>query len=258
MRFREIITNIEKNGAWSVFILIIIIAGSAALAAKLPATDIAEVYAPAAEAFARGDWKYAFHPRIGVFYPALTGSIVWISGWTGESACQAASILLFALCCFPLFATFEMIWDRRTAFAAVLLTAGTSHIVRFVAEGLRDSGKCLGLALMAYGLCCLVRNRRSLWAGIVFTFGAALLVMLRGEGGIIVVVCGVYACKLVGDWKRIAAGILLFLLLLLPQLLYNFKVLGYPVPELRYAVVMQESGIPPFRTPEVEIPESAL
>ena len=75
---------------------------------------------------------------------------------------------------------------------------------------------------------------------------------------VIVAVCGIYACFIVADWKRIAAGTVLFLLLLLPQLYYNFRTIGYPVPELRYGAVLKKAGILPPGTPEVEIPESAL
>ena len=258
MKFCQIITNIEKGGAWVPFCIIAVLAGCAAWLTELPPTDIFEVYAPSAEAFARGDWKYAFHPRTGVFFPALSGSIAWVFSCSGERACQIASISMLALSCFPLFALFGMIWDRRTAWIATLLTAVTSHMMRFAAEGLRDSGKLLALALLALGLCGLKRDAESLRYGIFFCIGSALLVLLRGEGGVIVAVCGIYACFIVADWKRIAAGTVLFLLLLLPQLYYNFRTIGYPVPELRYGAVLKKAGILPPGTPEVEIPESAL
>ena len=80
--------------------------------------------------------------------------------------CSVALLwLLLALAAFPLFSLFCMIWNRHTAFMATLLTAVTSHIIRFTADGLRDSGKVLALALMAWGLAGLLKNRKSLFFG---------------------------------------------------------------------------------------------
>ena len=49
---------------------------------------------------------------------------------------------------------------------------------------------------------------------------------------------------------------LLFFLMIFPQLLYNFIVIGYPVPELRHGVILDKAGIPPA-APLVKIPETA-
>ena len=60
----------------------------------IPADDTATRYAPMAQAFAEGDWFYAFHPHSGVFFPALSGGIAWLTGVDGFRACQVAALLL--------------------------------------------------------------------------------------------------------------------------------------------------------------------
>lgn len=69
----------------------------------IPADDTATRYAPMAQAFAEGDWFYAFHPHSGVFFPVLSGGIAWLTGVDGFRACQVAALLLWAAAAIPLY-----------------------------------------------------------------------------------------------------------------------------------------------------------
>ena len=42
--------------------------------------DTAVRYAPMADAFAAGNWEYAFHPRVNCLHPLISGIITRITG----------------------------------------------------------------------------------------------------------------------------------------------------------------------------------
>lgn len=64
----------HTNKAWFVALLLplcgLLILGTLLWLNPIPADDTATRYAPMAQAFAEGDWLYAFHPHSGVFFPA--------------------------------------------------------------------------------------------------------------------------------------------------------------------------------------------
>lgn len=97
----------HTDNAWFVALLLPL-CGLLALGALLwlnpvPADDTATRYAPMAQAFAAGDWFYAFHPHSGVFFPTLSGGIAWLTGVDGFRACQVAGLLLWATAAIPLY-----------------------------------------------------------------------------------------------------------------------------------------------------------
>ena len=147
----------HTDNAWFVALLLPL-CGLLALGALLwlnpvPADDTATRYAPMAQAFAAGDWFYAFHPHSGVFFPALSGGIAWLTGLDGFRACQVAALLLWATAAIPLYGIVLKLWgDRRIALLAELLYLAASHLQRYVYDGLRDNGRSLGLFLLVLGL----------------------------------------------------------------------------------------------------------
>ena len=89
MQYNRIIANIK---VWHLFVFALLIAALTAILNPLPANDVVARYAPAAEAFAAGDWQYAFHPRFGVYFTAFSGIFVWLTGVDGVIACKIVSI----------------------------------------------------------------------------------------------------------------------------------------------------------------------
>ncbi len=252
MRFMKITLNIE----WLLFIFAILLATAVAVSNQIVANDTITRYAPMAEAFARGDWQYAFHPRFGVVFSSISGTFVWLFNVNGVIACKMLAILFFGLSVFPLYRLFCLLWDNSTAKIGVVLYVLCSHLLRYSADGLRDNGKTLAVALIALALVSLYRDKSRIGAGVCLIVGMALLTLLRGEGALIALVCGGFGVYLVRDWRKIILGIGLFVFLLSPQLYYNFVTIGYAVPELRHGVLLDKIGIEPYKA-SVEIPESA-
>ena len=108
-------------------------------------------YAPMADAFARGDWRLAFHSRFGVLFQVVSGGLVWLTGMSGEHAIQVAGIGFVALAGVPLFFMTKRIFGATVAWWALALLFANDEMTRHAMDGLRDPGKCLAFALMGYG-----------------------------------------------------------------------------------------------------------
>ncbi len=254
MKYGNFIAEIKP---WQLFAAAFMLSGGIALMDPFPAADTLTRYAPAAEAFACGDWKYAFHPRFGVFFTAFAGMLVFITGLTGAGACKLAGVLLFSLSVFPLYSLFLQVWRKQTAGFGVILYILCSHLLRYAANGVRDNGKTLALALIACGLVGLTRKRLTWRNCFLLAGGSALLTVIRGEGALIALFCLGWGMVLLRrDWKKLLLTPLFCLILVLPQLCYNYMVIGYPVPELRHAVLLDKAGIR-FCDAPVKIPETA-
>ncbi len=220
------------------FLGAVIISSAVALAMRVPADDTINRYSPMAEAFARGDFRYAWHPRFGVYFSSIAGIFVWTFGVSGTTASQMLAVLLYSLAVFPLFRLFRMLFDTRIAVIATLLYLGCSHLLRMPADGLRDNGKTLALALIACGLVELSRRPKAVGAGIRLVVGCALLTVLRAEGALVALFAGIAGIWLVRNWRHIIPGVALYILILTPQLCYNWHTIGYPVPDMRHGAVL--------------------
>lgn len=125
-------------------------------------------YAPMAEAFAVGDWNLAFHPRFGVLFQTLAGCVVALTGLDGDKALQIIAFGLQALSLVPVWCLFRKIFGGRIAWWAAMLCFFGDDLFRYSLDGLRDSGKCLGFALLGLG----IAERKSIW------YGAGLFVLI--------------------------------------------------------------------------------
>ena len=137
------------------------------------AADMVIRYAPMADAFARGEWSLAYHPRFGVLFMSLAGSVAWLTGLDGIRACQVTGLGLLAFSAVPVWCAAKALFDERTAWLAVLLTLVATETFVYAIDGLRDCGRTLGLALCVLGF---VRGRA--WPMALGTF---LLVTLRTD-----------------------------------------------------------------------------
>ena len=127
-------------------------------------------YAPMADHFARGEWAFAFHPRFGVLFQVLAGTVVKLTGLGGDNAVQVVSIGFLSVSAVPLWFVVRRLFDERIAWWAVALMLVSDDLSRYALDGLRDTGKCLGFALVGLG----VVRRSPLW----FALGLFVLVTI--------------------------------------------------------------------------------
>lgn len=110
-------------------------------------------YAPMADAFARGDWYYAFHPRFGVVFTSLAGVFTFLTGIPGVYTVQVVSFLLLALSAVAMFAFVRRLGlSTSVAWWTFLLVLLAPDFFRYALDGLRESGKCLVFALIGYAV----------------------------------------------------------------------------------------------------------
>ena len=170
----DIDTDLKK--VWAVALLYWIVTSFLCLCLyPVTISDVTARYAPMADHFAHGEWTLAFHPRFGVLFQILSGSLVALTGLSGDSAAQLVSLAFVALAAPPLFLVVrDLFGDRRVAWAAVALLLVSDDFTRHAFDGLRDTGKCLAFALLGLGAL-----RRSSAA---FALGLFILVTLVSYG----------------------------------------------------------------------------
>ena len=242
----------HKTLIWVVFALIAVMDAVMVWLFPFPGNDMASRYAPMADAFAAGDWRVAFHPRFGMLFSAVTGSISWLTGLNGYRSCQVASLLFFLLTAFPLWSIFRRIWGERVAAVGCLLYLLSSFLTRDAYFGLRETWKTFGIALGVCGVIAICHAPRR-WRGfLIATCSGAFLMAVRGDGALYAMILLLVSAKVeMSVFKRLPVRTflcgLLMLALISPQLWYNYEKLGYPVPECRHAQILKHMGMPPWK-----------
>ena len=218
---------------------------------SVPLRDVASRYAPMAEAFAQGDFLYAFHPRCQMLHTTVAGSIAYISGCDGFTACQYAGFLFFILSVFPLFFLARRIWGASHALMSVCLLLLFSPVVyELASSGLRDSCKMFVQLLMAHGMICIVQERDQLKHYLYTGIACGLAVCTRNE----LLLSAVTVCFAAGvldnlshrfPWRSFAGLFCMFGASLL-ELGANTYVCGYAIPSHRFYKLYQDLlGIEP-------------
>lgn len=247
-----------------IFVLSLLLCAFLSSLNDIPERDVAGRYAVMAEAFAAGDWDYAFHPRIPPLMPCCAGVVVWLTGCSGFVAAKTVSILFFAACIFPLYGIFLRTFNENIARWGCVLLMFSSHLLRIAVSGLRDSSKGLAIIIACYAILCIWQQRTRLAGYLWCIAGAVLLTLTRGD-------CVLYAVLFLAaafifelyrqrsfflPWRTILAFIL-YLFCLSPQLTYNYRMIGYPVPEVRYGMILNRferwSGVNIFYNPDAVI-----
>lgn len=139
--------------------------------------DSAARYAVMAEEFAKGNWYESFHPRFGVIFQVLTGSLVFATGCSGISACQIVSAVFMGLATVPYWHVMRKIFnDSSVAWLSVGILVVIPRISGDAMNGLRDTGRILGIALWLLGFLRMLERKPSAWLQAV---GLFLLVTLK-------------------------------------------------------------------------------
>lgn len=169
------------------------VAVTIAVCHPLAALDTFSRYAVMAEAFAAGNWNEAFHPRFGVGFPTLSGSLSWLTGLDGYRSCTAVSTFVWALGMVPLFRLTRRIFGETAAWFAVILYAICPQTLIWGFKGFRDTFRITGVLLMVSGVIGRRFDVRSgLWEALA---GFALLTLSRGDAVLqALALVAVFAC----------------------------------------------------------------
>ena len=236
----------DRKFLWSFFIAAVVIYTPLLIWNEWPQRDVAFRYAPMAEAFARGDFQYAFHPRCQMMLPLCAGIVCAVSGCSGLMGCKVAALAFFILGALPLFAIAKVIFDRKTAIGAVILYLFCFHIIdELVVTGVRDILKCFFLLWMSRELLMihLERGSRRHYAALGLSCG--LSVCIRGEmlfiAAAVLLISGVLD-GLKNRWLwRSALGLLCAVAGASVEILTNLAVSGYAIPSSRFVAIFQNA-----------------
>jgi 4-amino-4-deoxy-L-arabinose transferase-like glycosyltransferase len=214
---------------------------------KIPQNDVASRYAPMAEAFAAGQWGFAFHPRVPPLHTVTAGLFAAGLNVNGFTATQLASALFFALGILPFYGLLRKVFSSKAAFTGIFLYLFCAPWLELAYSGLRDSAKGFLLLLAMYGAVSVFQHLGK-WNGYLWTaIGSAGLALTRGD-------CLLYALLLLGAIflmelrqsrtfrfplrSLIAAA--LFSLLIAPWLQYQYNTIGYPVTAVQQVSVLKK------------------
>jgi len=227
----------------AMFVLLWLIVLPFIFSSDIPQSDTANRYAPMAEFFAKGDWDFAFHPRIAPLFPVISGLTALVFQVSGFTACKIAGALMLSLSIFPLWGLLKALYNQTVAEIGVVMLMVCSHLLRMGYSGLRESTSVFCLLLTMYALVKIAQNRRSLRH--YLTAGVALGLLLLSRGDMLLtgalsgmLILGLDAVKNKLPWRSLATATTV-LLLIAPYLFYNYYRIGYPALDVRYAALMR-------------------
>jgi len=214
----------------------------------IPGADTSVYYSAMIREIAAGRWEHGFYPMIPPLFPVFGALFAWI-GFLPFTAAKIASSLCFAAGVFPLYHLCRLVWNRKIAIWSCVLYILCPRLVRYGGAGLLDPGKTTFLLVTVYGLLRFSRYRD--WRSTLYVFvGSAGMSLVRGEGITVaaLLITGFIIVELIGNRKRTLCsripvksltGILIFLLLLSPWLIYMWHKTGYPLTDSRQAAVAE-------------------
>lgn len=234
----------ERLVPWLVFALLWMFLLPALVMYDFPQADVASRYAPMAEAFAAGEWRFAFHPRVPPLIPVCAGVISFLFSCGGALACRLAGALFLSCGVFPLYWGVRRMYGFRTAVVATLMYAGCARLFQLGYFGLREPACVFALLLLFLAFVRLRIRSSGWWWYPVFAVAEAILLMTRGDQAFFVLATMIML--LFWDVRRHhhplrTVGVAAVLLaLVLPMLSYNYLMIGYPVPDVRHGAAVRK------------------
>jgi len=156
-------------------------------------------YAPMADAFARCDFYYAFHPRFGLVFEVVSGVLSFVTGLTGIHTVQIAAFLFLALAAVVMFAFAKRLGATdEAAWWTFVLTLLAPDFFRYALDGLREPGKCLVFALVGYGV---VAKRSGAFALALFLYITLFTYGFAAASALAFLWCAWFLCR--REWSKL-------------------------------------------------------
>ena len=227
---------------WTLFLtaVIALLVGGMILE-DIPEPDMAHRYMPMSEAFAEGDWHFAFHPRIQPLQIICGGSIAFLTGASAFTALKIASVLWFIAGGALLYGMFRELYSDRKwiATAATVFYALHPYSFHLAVSGLRDSAKGALLIMTAWGLIRIWRRPEEKKGFFLLAAAASLGIICRVDMILTALVSFAIGTALEWRQKKFPLHALctssLLLLTMLGNSLLNGLVPGAMMPDTRLA-----------------------
>jgi hypothetical protein len=197
--------------------------------------DCSARYAPMAEAFARGDWYEAFHPRFCVLFQILTGSLVWLLGCSGVTACQMVSAVFLGLAVVPYWHIMRRVFkDDRVAWIALGIMLVIPRVSGDAMNGLRDTGRILAIAMWILGFLNMLDLKRGV---LLQSLGVFIMVTLKIDCFVPAAVMGLLSVAFAFRrrlWNGVISISVAFVLATLAVCMMVWSYTGWFVPAPQY------------------------
>lgn len=228
--------GIVPRRVWIIAVTVSVAAMVFAAICPLYATDTLARYAPMAEAFAAGDFAEAFHPRFGIGLPIAAGVLCRL-GLDGLSACAAASTLVWGLGAIPLWLISASVFDRRTAWFALILYLICPQTILWGVKGFRETFKMVGVLLMVAGLFEIRDSPRG--SVVLSRLGMILLCWFKPDA---ILLCGILtlAFAVLTGFRRLRtwANLGVFVLIVQPMCVLTWCWTGWWLPSSQYVTML--------------------
>ena len=233
----------EKNDKFlwlCAFVTSSIVATLAVLFYPIENPDCAARYALMAEAFARGEWYESFHPRFCILFQVLTGSLTWLLGCSGLTACQIISAIFMGLSIIPYWHIVRRLFgDPTVAWVSVGILIVIPRISGDAMNGLRDTGRILGIALWLLGFLRMLEYKPS---ALLQASGLFILVSLKIDcflPAVVMCVATIIMAAKIHYWKVIVSSVLAFLIAALLVCFMVWSYTGWFVPAPQYIAFLK-------------------
>ena len=233
--------NQMKKADWKLFgcfLLSIIVCIPVMLLNDFPERDVAFRYAPMADAFSRGDWFYAFHPRVQMLHPLFSGLFSCLFSVNGYIGTQISGIFFHSIGIFPLFYILKETFGKKIAYWGIFAYVFSSRLLFIAASGLRESHKQFGILLLVLGIIFIYKQRTCLKGYIIAGTACGISVCTRNDIILYTVILFCFgtildACKNIFPWRSIIAAVFA-LLFALPEFYVNYRITGFALPGTRF------------------------
>lgn len=233
---KKLLYNLKRSNwkLWGFFLLIFIIGTPLLILTDFPQRDVVHRYVPMAEAFARGDWMYAFHPRVQMLHPAFSGFFSWLFSVNGFIGTQISGLFFHAIGIFPLFYLLKEVFGKQIAYWGIFAYVFSSRLLQLSVTGVREPHKQFVILLLTLAVILVYKYRQSLKGYTVAGIACGLTVCIKNDtilfAAIMFAVCAVldvYKNKV--PWRSALAGVFA-IIFAIPELFINYKLTGYVLP----------------------------
>lgn len=237
--------NVLCRYAWLLVSLILLAYVPLLFISEWPGRDVAGRYAPMAEAFASGDFLYAFHPRCQSFHTTVAGCIAYLASCSGYLACKLTSFLFFVLSFFPLYAIMKRLFGVPAARGTILLFACCAPVVNLLAvSGERDCAKMFIQLLMTYSITEIFFEREKLRYYILLGVAGGLAICTRSDlmliTALFLFLCGILERYKYPVIRRTLIALSFVIAVSSLELLANFHSTDYVIPGTRFYYLIEE------------------
>ena len=228
------------------FLIALMLLTVCAVLHDIPVRDVAHRYIPMAESFAEGNFAFAFHPRVPPLHTTIAGTVAFLTGVDGFTACKIASSLWFLA---GIFLIYQLVLhvtsnDRRIAWWSALIYSIFPYSVQMASYGLRESLKSFIFLLAALSLVRIKDDSKNFVHYILLGIAGAFAVMNRTDmvllAALFILSSAFFECRQSKVPLLSALSGAVMTALSLPAVCIHYRLFKMAMPDFRFAILFKK------------------